>query len=84
MPSPRTFGLPADLGQVFGVDGGRDHPSVAHDVVGDAQHVEPGTPVEIDDVSQLEITVAPARMRVQPARRPPPTTLVPCELLMPA
>jgi len=36
MPPPRTFRLPADLGQVLGVDGGRDHPSVAHDAAGDA------------------------------------------------
>jgi hypothetical protein len=72
MTAPGTFGLVADLGQVLGVDGGCDHSSVSHDVVRDAQHVEPGTAVEIDDVRQLEITVAPARVRVQLAQETAP------------
>ena len=80
--APGTFGLVADLGQVLVVDSGRDHRSVAHDVVRDAQHVEPGTAVQVDNVGQLEIAVAPARMRMQVAAETPPTTLVPCELLM--
>jgi hypothetical protein len=65
MPSPRTFRLPADLGRYSAWTAAVIIPPsrMTQPVM---QHVEPGTPVEIDDVSQLEITLAPARMACSP------------------
>jgi len=64
MPSPRTFRLPADLGRYSAWTAAVIIPPsrMTQPVM---QHVEPGTPVEIDDVSQLKITLAPARMASQ-------------------
>ena len=72
--------LAFDLGEVAGprllAHGAEQQPFLfaprivgPHHVVGDAEHVEPVTSVEIDELGDGQLAVAPARMRVQLAEQ---------------
>ena len=78
--SPGARGLALDLGEVERerhlVDRAEAEPFLhapgivrAHDVVGDAEDVEAGSSVEIDELGDGELAVAPARVGVELAEQ---------------
>jgi hypothetical protein len=75
---PRPLGFPVDRSHVLGerrlVDTrGLRAPRVVapQNVIGDAEDVEPGAAVEVDEIPQGELAVAPRRVRVQLAEQRP-------------
>src|SRR5688572_19311485 len=80
---PRTLGLAVDCGHVLGEHGlvearGLGAPRVVapQDVIGDAEDVEPGAAVEVDELPEGQLAVAPSRVGVELAEQRPRRRLV--------